>query len=208
MFLDWPNTDFLFRVGNDSQLEVKRMTLRGFYRGEVHFSAATQQDILKQAGVKTIFHEFQDILDASRKGDMIAVAGLRAFGTNHHEIAAVIDALHAKGVIAVDAATGRDTHKDGVRLLSEAIIALANERRGGSRKASEFGKKGAEASAKSRRKGWMPWNDIRKVWFDMRLTRAEVLATINAPGYKPISYNTIHRHLGKRNAAAGRPPKQ
>lgn len=183
------------------------MTIRGFYRGEVHFSAATQQDILKAAGVKAVYYDFADLLAHSRSGDGIAVAGLRAFGTDHHEIAAAIDALHAKDVFAVDAATGRTSTKDGVRLLSEAIIALANERRGGPRKASEYGKKGAEASAKSRRKGWMPWNDIRKVWFDMRLTRAEVLATINAPGYKPISYNTIHRHFGKRNAAAGRPPK-
>lgn len=196
------------RVGNVPQLQVMKMTVRGYFRAEAHFPASTQQAILTKAGVTAAFEDFDDMLHMLRKGDAVAVAGFRAFVTNHHDIADAIDAIHAKGAQAIDAATGRTSHRDGVRLLSEAIIALANERRGGHAKARQHGKKGAVASAAARRAGWMPWGEIRKFWFDKRLTRAEVMVAVTAKPFKPISYNTIHRKLGARDANTGRPPKQ
>lgn len=179
------------------------MTVRGFIRPEAHNPVSTQQALLAKAKVEATFEDFDDVLHSTRKGDAVAVAGFRAFGTNHHDIADAIDAIHAKGGYAIDAATARTSHQDGARLLSEAIIALANERKGGHRKAREHGRKGAAASAAARRKDWMPWDEIRKFWFDQRLTRAEVMAAVTVKPYRPISYNTIDRHFGPRGAKPG-----
>lgn len=179
------------------------MTVRGFIRAEAHNPVSTQQALLAKAKVDATFEDFEDVLHSTRKGDAVAVAGFRAFGTNHHDIADAIDAIHAKGGYAIDASTARTSTADGVRLLSEAIIALANERKGGHRKARANGRKGAAASAAARRKDWMPWDEIRKFWFDMRLTRAEILAAVNVKPYRTISYNTIDRHLGPRGAKPG-----
>src|SRR6185437_183527 len=170
-------------------------------------------EIMLAAGVteKAIY---EDNLDAAiqtlRKGDLLAVAGLRGLGGSRKEIRAVCDRLHDLGFAAVDAATQRRSDgKHGIQLLDEAVAALANERRGHHNGAAEDGAQGGKAKGRNNRKRLMPKADAAKIWHsNPGMKNKELLALINADKrFLPYTESTAYRYLKKRQAFAGRRAK-
>lgn len=185
--------------------------LRGFVRSSKPYPASRQLAILRAAGVPdkaTYVDDLSGAVRSLRKGDAIAVAGLRALGDSKHKITLALDKLHDAGWHAVDAATGRRSdRRDGHKLMAEAAADLSNERRGGD--IGKLARMGAEASAKVRGSGRLPLDICEKFWFDRTLENDEVMDRINNyPGYsKPWGQSSLYRKLGPREVVAGRPPK-
>jgi hypothetical protein len=183
-------------------------------RGHISVGRTTgvteQEKILTDAGVTIIYRD--DILAAVRslrKGDKLYVDGLRGLATSRKLIDAALNAIHAKGACAVDAATGwRSNGPNGWKLMSKAIADLSAARQGGHDKARKHGQAGGIASGKAKAKGRMPWSAIERIWFNKSLDRDELMERINTVGYKEISYYTIHKHLGPRGVTLGRRPKE
>lgn len=185
----------------------KRM-MRGLIRDTKTFPASRQEKILADAGVKAIYRDdFEGCLKSLRKGDTMAVSGLRALAGNRRGIVARLDEVHDKGNAVIDAATlRRSDGRHGPNLMAEAIADLANEKRGPGDSAAENGSKGGKKSARSKRQGRMPKTTASAYWLDRSLTNTQALERMNADPNYPREWTvvTAYRNLGRRGALAGR----
>lgn len=181
--------------------------LRGVIRHSKAFTAASQEKVLRAAGVKQIYtDQLPHAIASLRKGEGLYVDGLRALGENQTRIVAELEKIHAKGGHVVDASTGRKTGLEGAVLMAEAVAALSNERRGHHDAARLHGLAGAKASAKAKRKGRMPKSEAVIIWRDIALQNYEALDKINADDAYPRKWTmpTLYKNLGKRGAYVGR----
>lgn len=160
------------------------------------FPESAQRPVVLGAGVEKrslYVDDFPAALKSLRKGDRLVVHGFRGVGRSIAEIAANLGAVHAKGASVMDAETGRlSTGRYRKTMLDDAAKALANERRGPRKR-----------TKKDRR---MPWDAVNQLYFDRRLSNAELEAAVCVNGYAPMTYHTMRRHFGvKRGVPVGRP---
>lgn len=179
------------------------MAQDGMDRGHIwtsrKFREAPQRQALLAAGVaeRVIYvDEIDDVINALRANDRLVVAGFRGLGRNRAVIAANITRIHAKRCCVADAESGRlSTGKYCIAMIEDAVRALANERRG--------------PHKKTKRDRRMPEDQMVVLYFDKRLSNAELEAAVTARGkYSEVSYHTMRRIFGrKRDAITGRPSK-
>ncbi|MDE2106631.1 MAG: hypothetical protein KGL39_55965 [Patescibacteria group bacterium] len=146
--------------------------------------------------VKPIYvHNLAAAIKSLRTGNKLVVHTLRGLGRTPAAIREAVEAVHAKRALVMDAETKRTTKakKTCEKLIEEAVKALGNERRG--------------RRKKTRAERRMPWDQVRKFYFDPLLSNAELEAAV-AKGYYPMTYHTMRRYFGKkRGAQVGRPSK-
>lgn len=182
--------------------------LRGYTRNMRNFAASSQEKRLRAAGINIIYpDDMPGAISSLRKGDMLAVAGLRVLGSSRATIVREIDRIHECGAAVHDVITGWDTngHK-AASLLSDAVASIANKERGPDHKtATESGAKGGIASKRSRHRSKMPMTEAVQWWHDKRLTVDEALAQINGQAIypRPWSFSTLYRRLGARGTVPG-----
>lgn len=183
---------------------------RGYALDQKGFPKSVQIAALKAGGVKTIYEDDQlpGAIQALRgKDDVLWVHGLRGLATSREGVIAQLDKIHDKNGSAGDITTGRlSSGRDGAKLLSEAVAAFGNERRGPGSAAAKNGAIGGVASAKAYARGRMPIVQASLIWADKTLSNQEALERINGdPAYpKPYSLVTLYRQLGAREVMAGR----
>lgn len=156
---------------------------------------AGQEDTLAEAGVKrsAVYRELKPAIFSLRHGDILVVDGLQWLGETREEISKAVDSVHAKGCTVLDADTKLSTAKNPEKLIDAAMRAKANARRGPGKK-----------------KKHLPWDKIARIWFRKPPpTNAVVMLEINhgRRGKDRLSYATVYRKLGKRDALPGRPSK-
>lgn len=172
------------------------------YRGHIftstRFSESKQRDAIEASGLKVTpiyVDDLSSAIKSLRAGNTLVVATLRGLGRTPAAIREAVEAVHAKRALVMDAETKRTTKakKTCEKLISEAITALGNERRG--------------KRKKTRAERRMPWDQVRKLYFDPLLSNAELEAAV-AKGFYPMTYHTMRRYFGKpRGAQVGRPSK-
>lgn len=171
--------------------------LRGHIWDSARFSASAQESILLAAEVpkRAIYAaDIDTAVRSLRAGDRLVVAGFRGLGRDRETIQKNIERVHAKRCAVMDAMTGNlSTGKNCKALVDEAVTAMANERRGPRKR-----------TKKDRR---MPWDQVAKFYFDKTLRNWQVEKAV-AKGFEPMSYATMRRHFGKRDAIVGRPSAQ
>lgn len=153
---------------------------------------------LKMSAVRCAEMSGENIHDAGwtlRKGELLAVFGLEAFGKDRHQIAAAVAWVQGQGADVFEIASG-EVAGNGVLMMNRALTRIHGE--GRMAKAHEM----QRASAKARTINRMPEDEARQHWANIRLKIPQALAKM--PGWnRQSAYNTF----GKRGIAPGRPKK-
>lgn len=132
---------------------------------------------------------------ALRKGELLAVFGLEAFGKDRHDISKAVAWVQGQGADVFEIASG-EVAGSGVLMMNRALTRIHGETR--MAKAHEM----QRASAKARTINRMPEDEARQHWTNMRLTIPRALAKMTGWN-RQSAYNTF----GKRGIAPGRPKK-
>lgn len=181
---------------------------RGHIRVGRAFGAVAQENVLRAAGVKTLYKDDIDAaIKSCRNGEALWVVGLRGLASSRTGIENAVYRLHAKRAWAVDAVTMcRSDGPDGAILMSRAIKDLANERLGGHAAARADGAKGGAKAGRNRRAKKMPAAMAEKIWHDKTLTNAEAIEKIADACYQfGWSASACYKNFGKRAVKVGRP---
>jgi hypothetical protein len=145
---------------------------------------------------------------------LVAVHHLHLLAPGAGELRRRIRAIHAKGAVIVEVATGRCS--DDATALADMVFEAHEVYTGrllDPKIASRIGKLGAANSPRTKKlsgRDHMPKVMALPIWRDVTNYRRkeDALAAINADtNYRPYSMAYAYRRLGKRLAAAGRPTK-
>lgn len=159
---------------------------------------ASDETKLRAAGIKTIYRgDKGETLGRfrMRKGELLGVVGLGAFGASRKAIADAVDRVHAWGAAVVD--IERPTlrsDRDGVRMMH---IAMTPSRNLSPEAAAEM----AAKSMAARTAGRMPKHEARRIWFGPGTVEDKVK---RCHGW---SQRALYNEFGPTNAGAGRKPK-
>lgn len=164
---------------------------------------ASDEKRLRDFGIKTVYRAHKGETPGKapgqfrmRKGELLGVVGLGAFGDTRKAIADMIDLLHSWGAAVVDIERpGLRSDRDGVRLLH---IAMTPQRNLSPEAAAEL----AAKSKAARTAGRMPEHEARRIWFDGRYSVAEKVQRIHG-----WSQRALYDKFKATNAGAGRRPK-
>lgn len=171
--------------------------LRGHILTSTAFPESKQRVALLAAGVPEgaiYVDDLPSAIRSTRTGNKLVVAGLRGLGRTDKEITQAVKAVHKKGALVMDAESKRTTKSEKTlkALIAEALVALANERRGPRKR-------------RLKRDRRMPWDQVRQIYFNPLLSNEQVEELV-AKGFAPMSYATMRRYFGKpRGAQVGRP---
>lgn len=160
---------------------------------------ASDETKLRAAGIKTVYRgDKGETLGQfrMRKGELLGVVGLGAFGASRKAIADAVDKVHGWGAAVVD--IERPTlrsDRDGVRMMH---IAMTPQRNLSPEAAAEM----AAKSIAARTAGRMPEHQARRIWFDGRWSVEEKVKRCHG-----WSSRTLYNKFGPTNAGAGRKPK-
>ena len=144
-------------------------------------------------------------LRSLREGDEAVVATAGRAGSTRKDIAHVIDALHAKGVVLVEAMTGRrsDNWRVAPQMMLDAVQELSNEHNRFNPRTAKIAS--AKAAAQRRPRDRMPVKDAKAIWDDVDKypTTGEALDAMDG-----WSTRTAYLYLGPRHppgSHGGRP---
>lgn len=200
--------------------------LRGYIRPEPRFSAEKQRKPLSDVGVnqRAIYEEarrerrdgFPERDSAIRSlransNDILVVSDYHRLAVSAEDLRQVRAALKAKGVVVLEARTGRrsDNPDDVQDMYDEARDFWAQ--RGVTKEfMSNLGKRGAAKSPVTKPKtGRMPLHEAQEIWRNPDYNHAQALAVINADDRYETKYNSAYayRNLGPRGVIAGRKTK-
>lgn len=175
--------------------------IRAFIRPSPRHSEKAQRTALEGAapGVIIVGDNASNFIRQLRRGDVALVVTLARLASTRRALDAAMDAVHAKGVVIVEAATGRRSDKaaDVQKMLIEATDELATDRRALTPKqARKFGKMGGRPVPER-----LPEKDAEREWFDVR-NETTIEALIKCPGW---TLRSLYRAFGPRRMGAGRP---
>lgn len=94
-----------------------------------------------------------------RKGELLGVFDLSAFGDKRQEMAAGVATVQYFGADVCEVESGAVAGK-GVAMLNRALALVHGKQRGTKARASDM----AKASRDKRREGWMPREQARMIW--------------------------------------------
>lgn len=112
-----------------------------------------------------------------RKGELLGVFDLSAFGDKRGQMAAGVALVQSFGADVCEVETGAIAGR-GVEMLNRALAKVHGRARKTKERASDM----AKASKEKRREGWMPRDEARRIWGN-RAKYTEQQALFNMTGW-------------------------
>lgn len=169
---------------------MKGEIARGYARNE------REEQRLREAGIKTIYRgDRGEILGKfrMRKGELLGVVNLRAFGTARKDMVAAVKQVHKWGA-AVVSLDGLRSDRDGAEMLDKALVKFVPT--------AEHAKEMQRRSVLARTEGRMSMRDAQSIWRNPRLTTLEAIDLMRG-----WSERRAYDKLGPRGVVVGRRAK-
>lgn len=183
---------------------------RGFVRESPRASTSSQVEALTAAGVDVgaIYYQEQEGAEACiaslRAGDELVVSSLDRLAPDRRTLRRLLDAVHSKGAIVVEARSKRrsDDHDSLIGMIFDAVDGLAGDRKAlPPDKAREYGAKGGKARSRKAASQRMGVAEARAIWRrNSDWTNGQCVAEMQG-----WTVRMAYRKLGKRGLAKGRP---
>ena len=126
-----------------------------------------------------------------RKGELLGVFDLSAFGDKREAMAAGVAHIQKQGADVCEVETGHVAGK-GVAMLDRALRIIHNRPRNMTpERAAEMARKAREKS----REGWLPYDEARAIWGNRTKYPSPDQALMNMTGWPRT---TVYRTFGKR----------
>ena len=183
---------------------------RGYVRGTVRFPADDQHDTLAGHAVKDRYEEgrchetIDHAIKGLRSGAELWVTALDRVATRHRKLRLVVEAVHKRGCVIVEADTGRrsDNRDQCMAMIFDAISrGMSEERTATLVKAARKSGEVRSLAAFARR---MPIKQAKQIWTNNgNWSGRECLA--HMPGW---TQTAAYEELGTRKLGKGRPRKE
>jgi hypothetical protein len=163
---------------------------RGFAKNE------RDEQKLRDLGITTIYRSDRGETLGKfrmRKGELLGVVNLRAFGSARKDMVAAVKQVHKWGAVIVSLDDLR-SDRDGVAMLDAALVKFIPS--------AEHAKEMQRRSVLARTEGRMSMRDAQSIWRNPRLTTLEAIDLMRG-----WSERSAYAKLGARGVIVGRRSK-
>lgn len=164
---------------------------RGYARNE------RETERLRDKGVTVIYRGDQDEPFRMRRGELLAVVNLRAFGASRRAMVEAVKKVHGQGAVIIDIGSDKwmRSDQDGAEMLDRALANFVPS--------AEHAREMQRRSVLARTDGRMAKRDALSIWRNPRLTNLEAVDLMRG-----WSLRTAYSKLGPRMIPPGRRTKR
>jgi DNA invertase Pin-like site-specific DNA recombinase len=182
-------------------------TKRGWIRAKTKKDENNQRAALAEIGCTQVYvygiDTPEDLFNDLRKRDTVCMTTLARISPSRKDLEPFMAEVHDRKATILEVSTGRrtDTVPNVAKMMADAVSELTGEARAmAPGEAVRNGRKGGKAKAKAVAKARASIVEAKSVWYNPRLSNAEVLAHYDFRGW---SKSSAYRKFGSRGISSG-----